>query len=425
MYESYYGFERAPFKLVADPSMLFASRSVREALGRLEFAMKTGKGIVVMTGEVGTGKTTLVNRFLDKAGDGLRTAYIFNPTLDGMQLLRTLAEELGVERVPESKAELMHAIHEVLLRNRESGQRTVVFVDEAQVLDPGALEELRLVSNLETWREKLLHIVLVGQPEVLKTLESFELRPLRQRVELFIAIEPMSASETRQYVEHRVRTAKPMREIAFDDAALDAVHDVSGGNPRDVNKVCDAALLVAYVDERAVVSAQHVSEAIATLDPQNISLRPPTQRRRMRWRRAWGAAAMLAVLAALGFTFDTARAPKLQTRQPDAVSRAAAPVAAERAERSTAPAPLIHLGSFRERARAEDFARGIRPGNGRRVYLQRAEVRGTTWHRVLLGDFDSFAEAEAYAQRVHGEGTYAYAQPVRVAARGLETWRAP
>ncbi|NIW25142.1 MAG: AAA family ATPase, partial [Gammaproteobacteria bacterium] len=125
MYERFYGFERPPFKLVADPSVLFSSRSAREALGRLEFCVKAGKGIVVMTGEVGTGKTTLVNRFLDKAGPDVRTAYIFNPTLTGLQLLRTLAVELGAQKIPRSKVDLTRVVYDVLLRNREAGRRTL------------------------------------------------------------------------------------------------------------------------------------------------------------------------------------------------------------------------------------------------------------------------------------------------------------
>ena len=425
MYERYYGFERAPFKLVADPRMLFASRSVCEALGRLEFCMKTGKGIVVMTGEVGTGKTTLVNRFLDKAGPELRTAYIFNPTLTGLQLLRTVAEELGVRPVPDSKVDLTRSIYEVLLRNRESGQRTVVFVDEAQVLKHEALEELRLVSNLETWREKLLHLVLVGQPELLTTLDSFEMRPLRQRVELFIDLEPMSAEETRQYVEHRLREAKPLRDVSFCAAALAAIHAVSGGNPRDINKLCDAALLVAFVEEDDRVDARHVKEAIETLDARRVSLRPPARRRRLRWARAAGAVATLTVLAALVFTLDSVRAPRIRTLAPDAVSRAAVPVAGERVEHPLPPATLVHLASFQDRERAETFARALAPRSAQTVYLQSAEVRGTTWHRVLLGDFETLADAEAFAQRAQVDGTYAYAQPVRVSQHGLETWGTP
>lgn len=436
MYERFYGFERAPFKLVADPSMLFASESAREALGRLEFCVKTGKGIVVMTGEVGTGKTTLVNRFLDKAPEDLQTAYIFNPTLSGQQLLHTVAEELGVRPVPESKSELTRSIYDRLLANRQSGRRSIVFVDEAQVLQPEALEELRLVSNLETWQDKLLHIVLVGQPEFLQTLESFELRPLRQRVELFIQIGSMSAEETGQYVQHRLRAAKPSRNVAFDTAALDVIHAVSGGNPRDINKICDAALLVAYVDEARVVSPAHVQEAIETIDAQGVSLR---QRHRRRWRllpRLSLAAATLAAVAALVFTLDSRRSAQIVTKASDEAERpelsvapfgaeAAAPVEARPAAAvvaAQATTTLIHLASFEGRRQAEEFAASLRPGAEHTVYLQVAESPKTTWYRVLLGDFESLAEAEAFAQRAQGDGTYAYAQAVRVTPRGLETW---
>lgn len=429
MYESYYGFQRPPFRLVADPGMLFASNSAREALGCLDYSVKTGKGIVVMTGEVGTGKTTLVNRFLDTAGPDLQTAYIFNPTLTGLQLVRTLAEELGIERVPRSKVDVTRRISEKLLQNRAAGRRTVVFVDEAQVLMREPLEELRLVSNLETWHEKLLHIVLVGQPELLDTLSSFELRPLRQRVELFIQIAPMSATETHQYVEHRLRAANPLRDVQFTEGALAAIHEISRGVPREVNKVCDAALLVAYVEESTWVTSEHVTEAIETIDPQRVGLRGRAGNPRRSVTRLSAAAAAWAAIAALAFTSDSARTPRVGAVAADAVVRAATPVAAAQEGASsgapTALTTLIHLASFRERAHAEAFARRLTPDGEHTIYLQSSEVEGTMWHRVLLGDFETLAEAAAFAEHEQANGTYAYAQAVRLVPRGLEARAGP
>jgi general secretion pathway protein A len=408
VYESFYRFEKPPFKLVADPGMLFVSTSVREALGRLEYVVRTAKGLAVMTGEVGTGKTTLVNRFLDKAGPDLQTAYIFNPTLSGLQLLKALADELGIQTASMSKVDLTRAIYEILLRNRRAGRRTVVFVDEAQVLTPDALEELRLISNLETWQEKLLHIVLVGQPELLATLENHDLRQLRQRVELFIRIEPMQPTETRRYIEHRLRIANPLRDVRFTAGAAQLVHRLSAGVPREVNKLCDAALTVAYVAEATVVTTRHVHEAAESFGTSRLRARLRRARPAGRsWRRY-----ALAAVAGLGLA-------ALLLTQEDWFAR---PLRAISGTRSVAAAaPVVHLASFRDRSEAEAFATGVSKPEGRAVYLQRVERDGELWHRVFLGDFANLEDATRYAAAAQATGAYAYARPANVSPGVLES----
>jgi general secretion pathway protein A len=412
MYESYFKFEKSPFKVVPDPSMLFASHSVREAMSRLEFAVRTGKGITVMTGEVGTGKTTLVNRFLDKAGADTQTAYIFNPTLSGLQLLKTLADELGVQTYGMAKVDLTRALYELLLRNRQAGRRTIVFVDEAQALTREALEELRLISNLETWQEKLLHLILVGQPELLEKLESYNLRQLRQRVELFVQIEPMTAVETRQYIEHRIRVANPLRDVSFTDGACQLIHQIAGGIPRTINIACDASLLVAYVGETGVVTPAHVRDAVRTIDAGQVSLRIAAKRRSRFWHRLWGGAAAGIVAVALGATFAALRSQ----RGPAEPQMAIAPQAA-----IAAPVPLVHVFSAADRAAAEAAAERLAALPDRVVYLQRADGG---WNRVLVGDFADVAAASAWAEAARTENRVEYARALVVARDGLEVWRA-
>lgn len=410
MYQSYFKFEKSPFKVVPDPSMLFASRSVREALSRLEFAVRTGKGITVMTGEVGTGKTTLVNRFLDKAGPDIQTAYIFNPTLSGLQLLKTLADELGVQTYGMAKVDLTRAVYELLLRNRQAGRRTIVFVDEAQALSREALEELRLLSNLETWQEKLLYIVLVGQPELLEKLESYNLRQLRQRVELFVRIEPMSATETRQYIEHRLRMANPLREVTFDEPACRSIHQIAGGIPRTINIVCDASLLVAFVAETAAIGARHVREAVRTIDSDQVSLRLRRARRARFWHRLWASAAAMLAIVSLGLAVDTAVSPGPRS---GATSVAAL----------TDRAAVVHVLSARERSAAERFAAAFDPGADRVVCLQDVPRDGTTWTRVLIGGFANLDEAAAWARERMAAGALAYAREAQVERHELELWK--
>jgi len=425
MYESFFQFEKPPFKVVPDPSMLFTSRSVREAMSRLDFAVRTGKGIVVMTGEVGTGKTTLVNRFLDRAGPDTQTAYIFNPTLSGLQLLKTLADELGVQTYGMAKVDLTRAVYELLLRNRQAGRRTIVFVDEAQALSREALEELRLISNLETWQEKLLHIVLVGQPELLEKLESFNMRQLRQRVELFIQIEALSPAETRQYIEHRLRIANPLREVSFDDGACQRIHAFSGGVPRTINIVCDASLLVAFVAETGQITAARVREAARTIDAQQVSLRERRSSRPRLWRRIWGgaaaAAAILGLLAAIDSSsrhagargWNAGRMTGLRVTKPTSEVTVAA---AGKAPLASA-VMLVHLASFRNRAEAETFA-AARRSLGRPIYLQ--TTPNADWVRVLVGDFDAVQDANRFATAILGAGDATYARPVQVTSEGLE-----
>jgi len=429
VYENFYKFEKPPFKLVADPSMLYASSSVQEALSRLEYAVRSSKGLTVMTGEVGTGKTTLVNRFLDKAGPELRTAYIFNPTLSGLQLLKTLADELGVLTTNMSKVDLTRAIYETLLRNREAGQKTIVFVDEAQILSHEALEELRLVSNLETWQEKLLNIVLVAQPELLEKLRSFNLRQLRQRVELFIEIQPMSAQETQQYIEHRLRVANPLREVHFTEAACQLIHRLSQGIPRQINKICDAALLGAFVDEATTVTAKHVREGVDTMEGGQSSARsavPVSRAPRGRRRFTYAVVALVAVVGSV-WALDLAIGWREQARvRADLVEiPRTAPAQAPEAGGpmlQAAANTFVHLASFPDRERAEAFARGLGDIQNYRIYLQRVEADGQTWHRVLIGNFGSIEEARRFAEQVRESGTWSYAQAVRVPEDGIEPW---
>jgi len=425
MYETYYRFVKPPFRLVADPSMLFVSESAREGLSRLEYAVRDGKGIVVMTGEVGTGKTTLVNRFLDQPRADVRTAYIFNPTLSGIQLLKTVAEELGVDPHADSKVDLTRRLYADLLQQRQAGRRTVLFVDEAQALPLESLEELRLLTNLETRQEKLLHIVLVGQPELLGILESHALRPLRQRVELFIQVEPLGRTETEQYIAHRLRLANPSRPVHFTGGASQWVHRVGRGVPRNINKICDAALLVAFVEETGTVTSKHVREAVRTIDAQEVSLRWRRLRPLRPWQRLLAGAATVAAAVSLFLAADTAwrqatpgatapPAPALAGMAPGGPS---APAAAEKV--------LVHLASFRERPQAEAFARTLALSPGHTLYLQDAESRGTRWVRVLVGDFADAREAGQFARTALEQRRVAYAQPVRVSPTGLDAWGTP
>ena len=424
MYESYYRFVKSPFRLVADPSMLFVSESAREGLTRLEYAVRDGKGIVVMTGEVGTGKTTLVNRCLDQARGDVRTAYLFNPSLSGAQLLRALADELHVEVRGESKLELTRALYDDLLRHRQAGRRTVLFVDEAQVLSAEALEELRLLTNLETRHEKLLHIVLVAQPELLSHLESHSLRQLRQRVELFIHLGPMTREETGQYIAHRLHVANPGQPVAFTPEAAQVIHRLTRGVPRDINKICDAALLIAFVEETATVTTKHVQEAMRTIDAREMGLRLRGTRPSGPWQRLWvGAGAVVGIAAVALGAYTATRPSRSNAGTRPSLAGMAPPTAT--AQTLQSEKILVHLASYLQRGEAESFARSLQLPPGRQLYLQSALSRGREWTRVLVGDFTDAAQAADFARAELAKQSCTYAQPVRVPADGLEPWGSP
>lgn len=250
MYEEFYGLRDNPFRLTPDPDYLFLSTGHQEALGHLLFGVNEGSGVVVISGEIGTGKTTLLRTLVRNLDAGTTVAYIFNPALSSLELLQTINAEFGLPATSTSKKELIDELNHFLLDQQAAGQRVVVIIDEAQNLEPSVLEQLRLLSNLETERAKLLQIILVGQPELRAILARPELAQLDQRVTLRWHLGPLNAAETAAYVRHRLRVAAAMREaVHFSPAALRQVYRFSRGVPRLINIVCHRALLIGYTRE--------------------------------------------------------------------------------------------------------------------------------------------------------------------------------
>lgn len=250
MYEEFYGFRDNPFRLTPDPDYLFLSTNHQEALGHLLFGIREGSGVVVITGEIGAGKTTLLRTLVRNLDDATIVAYIFNPALSAVELLQTINADLGLPASSTSKKELIDDLNRFLLAQQAAKRRVVVIIDEAQDLEPSVLEQLRLLSNLETEREKLLQIVLVGQPELRDTLARPELAQLDQRVTLRWHLGPLEEEETAAYVRHRIRVASEGREpVQFNSSALSTIHRLAKGIPRVINVLCHRALLIAYTRE--------------------------------------------------------------------------------------------------------------------------------------------------------------------------------
>ena len=246
MYTSFYGLREKPFSLTPDPNYLFLAESHREALAHILYGIEQGEGFIAITGEVGTGKTTLCRTLLQRLESDTEVAFVFNPTLTGVELLRAITLELGLEADGKGRAELVEQLNEFLLETNRIGRRVLLIIDEAQNLAPETLEEIRLFSNLETPTSKLIQILLFGQPELDEKLDSHELRQLRQRISVRWSLGPLTASETADYVSHRMTIAAGYQSEFFSAAALREIHRRTRGVPRLVNVICDRSLLAGF-----------------------------------------------------------------------------------------------------------------------------------------------------------------------------------
>ena len=266
MYEQYFGLYESPFSMTPDPRFLFFSGRHQEAFGHLLFGIKERKGFIQITGEVGTGKTTLCRALLEALDPGYRTALIFNPSMSAPQLLQAIVEEFGLRSETVDKVSLLEVLNRFLLRQVDSSQDAVLVIDEAQNLSPELMEQVRMLSNLETDRQKLLQIVLMGQPELREILDERELRQLRQRITVRYHLTPLDYPETEMYISHRLRVAGANGRPTFSRGALRRIYRYSGGVPRLINAVCDKALLCGYVEGEDHLTSRHLRRAIRELE---------------------------------------------------------------------------------------------------------------------------------------------------------------
>jgi len=254
MYKEFYGLRANPFNVNPDPRYLFLTRHTEEALACLTYGIQSRKGFVLLTGEVGTGKTTLINKLLEWLRlQQVATAFIFNSRLNVPQFLDYLMADFGIPCDTRAKSQILLRLYNWLLDRYRAGETAVLIVDEAQNLSDEVLEEIRMLTNLETFTEKLLQIVLVGQPELENKLKQPQLRQLRQRLTLRAKTHPLTLEETRAYVQQRLRIAGSNGQVIFEPEAVLSVHRYSAGIPRVVNLLCEHCLVSGFVDQQKII----------------------------------------------------------------------------------------------------------------------------------------------------------------------------
>lgn len=279
MYKSFYGFKRGPFELSPDPYFLFRTAAHNEGFASVYYGVTQKKGFIVLTGEVGTGKTLLIRTLLQILADAnVATAYIFNPRLSADEFLRYILYDLGIP-VGDSKSKMLHDLNRFLIERHRKGLTTALIIDEAQELSGDLLEEIRLLTNLETSTQKLLQIVLVGQPELDHTLDSPQLRQVKQRIALRCQLAPLDAEQTTTYIRHRVTRAGsnvPAEEL-FPADSIALVLRYSNGIPRLINNICENALISAFSKQQMSVTPDLIMEAADDLCLTQDKIRKPEQ----------------------------------------------------------------------------------------------------------------------------------------------------
>lgn len=449
VYLDYYQLTEAPFAITPDPGFLYTSGGHQQVLEKIAYAIDSRMGFTLLTGEVGTGKTTVCRTLLDRLSDRAETVYIINPSVSGRELLTGILEDAGIP--PESNASKKALIDQLYrhLLSMEAYRPFVVIVDDAQTMTPEALEDLRLLSNLETDKHKLIQVVLSGQPELIDLLDSNRLRQLRQRIAIHCRLATLSASETSAYIARRLFVAGNQGQVGFSPGATRLVFRKSYGIPRLINKICDTALTAGYVNDAPLIDSSHVKRALVELDGLDLRAVPHARR-----RIGFGIAIiLLALVAVTAFTLGDrflfiekpiagpfiagnpaeGLEPATEPFSPDAGQTASVPAAvalpqipaeafpaggavvaaegqtADRAvsagditnkedvTNETEPPPTapyaLQLGSFRTR---ENATRAVERYRKKEIPAHWQVVGDKQWYRVIAGSFENMVQAGRY-----------------------------
>lgn len=275
MYESHFGFNENPFHVTPDPRYLYMSPHHQDAINHIIYGISERKGFIVVTGGIGTGKTTLCRFLISKLSDSVETALIFNPAVSEIELLEAIIQDFGIDMdgLERTKKRCIDALNAFLLETHASGKNAILLIDEAQNLSHNLLEQLRMLSNLETDREKLMQIILIGQPELRNMMALPSLRQFNERVTVRYHLNPLTKKNINSYIEHRLSIAGGIANVRFTSAAYSLIYKFSRGVPRRINSICDRALLVAYTRNKSVISWRIIREAIKDLGNEYFGLK--------------------------------------------------------------------------------------------------------------------------------------------------------
>jgi type II secretory pathway predicted ATPase ExeA len=405
MYEQYYGFTEKPFSLTPDPKYLYRSQSHANAFELLQYAIERREGFVVVTGDIGTGKTTLCRALLEQIDQTTVTALILNPFLSEEDLLRRILQDFGVVSRAEvkagrlagvSKQELIDTLYDFLLGLIPLKASAVVIIDEAQNLPLHVLEQIRILSNLETDKEKLLQIILVGQLNLHGLLRSPELRQLDQRISIRYELKPLDREAAEAYVRHRLTIAGGAGSVGFTSQALALVHKVSGGIPRLINLLCDRALLAGFSVQAIRITPDMVRHAARNLGIASVPVRRFAWLRRRASMAAGAAVVLLAAASAVGLTAFLYQRFAMNTVQARGITEStampfAAAVARPERQLPAGTASTVLVESYPEGDQSERAVReltGWLEASGHRVYYERVDLGADgRWWRVLAGTY--------------------------------------
>lgn len=266
MYLDFYGLKEKPFSVTSDPNFLYLSKKHREAISHMQYGIEERMGFLEITGEIGTGKTTVSKALLNTLDEHTKTAFILNSNLSEIQLLEAIVTDFGIRLKNKNKITMLNELNRFLLEQLKNNNNAVLIIDEAQNLKPSLLEQIRLLSNLETEKEKLLQIILVGQPELKEKLASKELAQLRQRIAIRYHILPLDKGEAGNYIVHRLRVAGSKGRDFFTEDAIEAIYRFSNGVPRLINIICDKALLAGFTASKKIMDSDIIKRCAREIE---------------------------------------------------------------------------------------------------------------------------------------------------------------
>jgi general secretion pathway protein A len=395
MYEEFYGLKEKPFSLTPDTRFFFLSENHREAFEHLLYGIKEKEGFILITGEVGAGKTTLCRALLDKIESStMDSALILNPMLSDYELLQSILTDFGIQSKAITKKDLLDELNQFLLRQQAANRNSILIIDEAQNLPSFMLEEIRILSNLETEKEKLLQIILIGQVELKEKLSLWQLRQLNQRISIRYHLHNLRKEEVPRYIQHRLTVAGSSGDIHFTSSALQEIYNYSRGIPRLTNLAADRALLAGYAEQTRKIRRATVIRGLKSLEGEGVKFSRVFLRRVLTQGLAVLLIFFLGVMAAALF-LDSDRILVKKIWGLD-LSKSRSSVA----EAKVAPAAYdksfytLQLGSYKSREEAVKIAKRMK-ARGHAIFVAKPEVSDRqTFHRLYLGKFADKREAE-------------------------------